>query len=418
MNLKSIKSLFYTGGTSVSVMLLGIITGILTARTLGAEGRGIFAEFLFWPQLISSVLILGLNDATAYFTAKYTRSGQEISKSAIILSGISIVISIVVTIIFACFKIDDDYLFFFLAYSFIYYLFFYISNILLSYNQGKLDFLTFNLFKLISPITYFVLLSFFYAIGKLDLKSALISYVLSIVLASTLRIFISRSILNARVSLNKIKLVANKAIKFFFTNFMMIASQNIDKFVLFLFFTSIDAGEYVVAGTIPNAILAIVALSIQVVAFPNIANQKTQVLRVKSAKQWAVLTFFGNFFVCTILYNLSPYLINFFYGTEFNNSIYISQLLIISVFLQAIRFSFIYILRGLGEVNFGLYSEMLYIFIFSFFFFNFEMGRLEVLPKFLIASNVVLMVLLSAIVLFNKFYTPFKKVNDDEFIIK
>ncbi|EEV1633435.1 oligosaccharide flippase family protein, partial [Escherichia coli] len=137
MNLKSIKSLFYTGGTSVSVMLLGIITGILTARTLGAEGRGIFAEFLFWPQLISSVLILGLNDATAYFTAKYTRSGQEISKSAIILSGISIVISIVVTIIFACFKIDDDYLFFFLAYSFIYYLFFYISNILLSYNQGK-----------------------------------------------------------------------------------------------------------------------------------------------------------------------------------------------------------------------------------------------------------------------------------------
>ncbi|EFA2001056.1 oligosaccharide flippase family protein, partial [Escherichia coli] len=279
-------------------------------------------------------------------------------------------------------------------------------------------FLTFNLFKLISPITYFVLLSFFYAIGKLDLKSALISYVLSIVLASTLRIFISRSILNARVSLNKIKLVANKAIKFFFTNFMMIASQNIDKFVLFLFFTSIDAGEYVVAGTIPNAILAIVALSIQVVAFPNIANQKTQVLRVKSAKQWAVLTFFGNFFVCTILYNLSPYLINFFYGTEFNNSIYISQLLIISVFLQAIRFSFIYILRGLGEVNFGLYSEMLYIFIFSFFFFNFEMGRLEVLPKFLIASNVVLMVLLSAIVLFNKFYTPFKKVNDDEFIIK
>ncbi|EFI5239223.1 oligosaccharide flippase family protein, partial [Escherichia coli] len=112
MNLKSIKSLFYTGGTSVSVMLLGIITGILTARTLGAEGRGIFAEFLFWPQLISSVLILGLNDATAYFTAKYTRSGQEISKSAIILSGISIVISIVVTIIFACFKIDDDYLFF------------------------------------------------------------------------------------------------------------------------------------------------------------------------------------------------------------------------------------------------------------------------------------------------------------------
>ncbi|EFB4872109.1 oligosaccharide flippase family protein, partial [Escherichia coli] len=240
----------------------------------------------------------------------------------------------------------------------------------------------FNLFKLISPITYFVLLSFFYAIGKLDLKSALISYVLSIVLASTLRIFISRSILNARVSLNKIKLVANKAIKFFFTNFMMIASQNIDKFVLFLFFTSIDAGEYVVAGTIPNAILAIVALSIQVVAFPNIANQKTQVLRVKSAKQWAVLTFFGNFFVCTILYNLSPYLINFFYGTEFNNSIYISQLLIISVFLQAIRFSFIYILRGLGEVNFGLYSEMLYIFIFSFFFFNFEMGRLEVLPKF------------------------------------
>ena len=40
------------------------------------------------------------------------------------------------------------------------------------------------------------------------------------------------------------------------------------------------------------------------------------------------------------------------------------------------------------------------------------------LPKVLIASNVVLMVLLSAIVLFNKFYTPFKKVNDDEFIIK
>ncbi|HDI3235499.1 TPA: oligosaccharide flippase family protein, partial [Vibrio cholerae] len=111
MNLKSIKSLFLTGGTNVSVMLLGIITGILTARTLGAEGRGLFAEFVFWPQLISSVLILGLNDATAYFTAKYTRNGQIISKSAIYLSGISVVISIVATLIFSHFKVDEEYLF-------------------------------------------------------------------------------------------------------------------------------------------------------------------------------------------------------------------------------------------------------------------------------------------------------------------
>lgn len=418
MNLKSIKSLFLTGGTNVSVMLLGIITGILTARTLGAEGRGLFAEFVFWPQLISSVLILGLNDATAYFTAKYTRNGQIISKSAIYLSGISVVISIVATLIFSHFKVDEEYLFLFLAYSFVYYLFFYVSNILLSYNQGKLDFLKFNLFKLISPITYLVVLSFFYVVDELNLKSALISHILSIILASTLRIFISKNVINARVSLSKIKLVAKKAIEFFFTNFMMIASQNIDKLVLFLFFTSIDAGEYVVAGTIPNAILAIVALSIQVVAFPNIANQKTRVLRVKTAKQWAVLTFFGNILICTILYNLSPYLIRFFYGDEFNNSIYISQLLIIAVFLQVIRFSFIYILRGLGEINLGLYSEMLYVFIFSIFFFYFEVERLEVLPKVLIISNVVLMVFIFSIVLLNKFYDRFKKINGDEFIIK
>ncbi|MBP0496242.1 lipopolysaccharide biosynthesis protein [Pararoseomonas indoligenes] len=48
------------------VVLFNVATGVLTARLLGPEGRGIFAAVTMWPQFLASVALAGLPFALTY----------------------------------------------------------------------------------------------------------------------------------------------------------------------------------------------------------------------------------------------------------------------------------------------------------------------------------------------------------------
>ncbi|MEO1291838.1 MAG: oligosaccharide flippase family protein, partial [Pseudomonadota bacterium] len=48
---------------SAVILLCGLLTGIVTARVLGAEGRGLLAALLFWPQFAAALATLSIADA-------------------------------------------------------------------------------------------------------------------------------------------------------------------------------------------------------------------------------------------------------------------------------------------------------------------------------------------------------------------
>jgi O-antigen/teichoic acid export membrane protein len=52
--------------TQVLVLALNLITGVLTARLLGAEGRGEFAAFSIWPPFVAALVSSGLSAALVH----------------------------------------------------------------------------------------------------------------------------------------------------------------------------------------------------------------------------------------------------------------------------------------------------------------------------------------------------------------
>ncbi len=82
-----------TLGTNVFMACVGLATGILAARLLGPRGRGELAAIQTWPTSIAYLAMLGLADATVYFSAREPhRSGRYLSSAATLalLSGLPI----------------------------------------------------------------------------------------------------------------------------------------------------------------------------------------------------------------------------------------------------------------------------------------------------------------------------------------
>ncbi len=56
--------------TQLLVTILNLGTGVVTARLLGAGGRGELAAIITWPQVLSFLALAGLTKSTAYHVRK------------------------------------------------------------------------------------------------------------------------------------------------------------------------------------------------------------------------------------------------------------------------------------------------------------------------------------------------------------
>jgi len=61
-------------GANLNYALIGVITGIVTARALGPEGRGDLAVVVFWPTFIATLVEFGLGDALTLWVARQTQN--------------------------------------------------------------------------------------------------------------------------------------------------------------------------------------------------------------------------------------------------------------------------------------------------------------------------------------------------------
>ena len=59
------KANIATFSTSLAIQFCGLITGILTARILGATARGELATVMLWPVILTNLGLLGCNWALA-----------------------------------------------------------------------------------------------------------------------------------------------------------------------------------------------------------------------------------------------------------------------------------------------------------------------------------------------------------------
>mgnify|MGYP001299792531 FL=1 len=80
--------------SQVPLILSGIIVSIITARLLGAEGKGIIVIYTQNIILINLLFGLGLNQAATYFSSKAKNNLGPILKFGLFHSIISLIITV------------------------------------------------------------------------------------------------------------------------------------------------------------------------------------------------------------------------------------------------------------------------------------------------------------------------------------
>jgi len=89
-------ALFQSVGTQALITVINILTGVISARMLGPDGRGIFAAVSTWPQFFATLAMAGLNSAVVYHMKKTPEHGSEIAGAALTLclaaSGIAVAV--------------------------------------------------------------------------------------------------------------------------------------------------------------------------------------------------------------------------------------------------------------------------------------------------------------------------------------
>lgn len=71
--------------TDLTLAIVGLTTGLLSARLLGPSGRGELAAIQSWPQFLAILSHLGVNDALAYYGARDpNKTGRWLSTAMIL----------------------------------------------------------------------------------------------------------------------------------------------------------------------------------------------------------------------------------------------------------------------------------------------------------------------------------------------
>lgn len=73
--------------TSIGIQGVTILTGILMARILGPEGRGLYAAGLLWPSVFAGLGFFGVNQAMTLRAAKYPNDVGGLYATALMLGG-------------------------------------------------------------------------------------------------------------------------------------------------------------------------------------------------------------------------------------------------------------------------------------------------------------------------------------------
>ena len=96
-----------SGSATLQTLLVGllvlatnVLTGIITARTLGPVGRGEQAAMILWPQFLAYTLTLGLPRALLYNLKCHPDEESDLLSAALVLSTAMSIVAILVGVIF------------------------------------------------------------------------------------------------------------------------------------------------------------------------------------------------------------------------------------------------------------------------------------------------------------------------------
>lgn len=96
-------------GTQILTLVIGFVSGVLLARSLGPAGRGAFTALLVYPTIMISLLSMGTRQAAVYYLGKKKYSESEIVGVTLLLLISSSIIGVLTSVTIILYTQNSDY---------------------------------------------------------------------------------------------------------------------------------------------------------------------------------------------------------------------------------------------------------------------------------------------------------------------
>lgn len=310
---------------------INVGTGILTARSLGAAGRGELAAMTLWPTLVPSLLALGLPSAVRFCIRREPERRSEFYTLAILaatgLSVLSFLIGLV-AIPYWLHQYSVDVI----AQAQICMVFaaqVMLNLIIAAMLEALGDFKFANAVRLISTLLIFFALVALVVFHVITPFFAAFAYLAPPALtglwaAWKLRSHFALPVGNPRPAL---RALSSYSVRSYGIDILATLSLQVDQVLVVGFLSATAMGIYMVALN-ASRVLQILYTAVVTVIFPSASGLDNERIVAMVGRAARISTLIAVVFAA-VLAALLPFLIPLFYGRGFNGSVHIGQLLML-----------------------------------------------------------------------------------------
>ena len=316
--------------------ILGVVTGIITARILGPQGKGELQAVILWPQVLTWVCSMGMGWANVYLFAKEPGQRSKLLANSFFAALAFGLVGILVgeAIIPKLLSGYPEHIVLLLRTFLLFVPLLLFSSLLQGLFQGCQNFVFYNIMWVLPNLLYAFSLIVLLLLAKLTVESAIYSWMWIHVVTLLLKLWlVSRIVpLSISPSLSIFKQTLNYGIKSHIGDISYILSNNLDQMFVIPILSPLEFGIYSVAVRMSRTIV-LIPEAIMAVLIPEASRRTSK--DAGNLTLWLIqLSFVVITILCVLLFIIAPYLIEFLFGGRFLGTIEPFRILLVgSVFL-------------------------------------------------------------------------------------
>jgi O-antigen/teichoic acid export membrane protein len=347
----TMSRLRWTMGASLLNLLTSLATGVIVARTLGPNGRGILTAVMLYGLLLPNLGGLGIADALVYRSGR-TQAGVIKSPALATAIGIGVVQSLI--LILAGWAILPFLLrmqsrttvslaLTFLAMIPLVFLSLYPQAVL----QGRLRLIEFNLARTCAGVIYAVALFVLWRLGSMSVELALAAFLASAGVSCIVGVAAAAEYSSRHATVGMARELLSYGLRSHAGNLAVTVAAQLDILLLAALVPPRELGYYVVATSAAIA-GSLIPAAVSLVLFPTFATQPTDAAP-RALARFLLWGFAGALVLFPTLMLIVPVALPLVYGPPFTAAAHLSLILVPGYLLRGAGQMLSAILRGSGS---------------------------------------------------------------------
>ncbi|MCF8404529.1 MAG: oligosaccharide flippase family protein [Bacteroidales bacterium] len=330
------KDIIKISGSNTLAAVINVLIGVIITRSLGPEGRGIYAAILIVPGLVIRFAELGIRRSVIYHIGKANFEDAQIVYSLLVTVAGTIILGIFISLGFYFFLDNPEFTIPLIVIAVVRIPLQLIRRYAGGFLMGKQMYNSSIYLRWSFLGIYLLSTVIFLIIFKMGVMGALLALVSSNLLISIYIVFLVKSQIgklghfNAKSMWEMLKF----GLLYSATTFVMMLHLKVDILILGKLSTFEQIGFYSLATAIAGNWQ--IPFSVGGVIISSSANEQDEQIKNKNISKFARISFLIGLLSYIALYFLAPFLIEFLYGKEFIPSIELLRYIMPAILLLII----------------------------------------------------------------------------------